>query len=75
MNPLPSLHVPLVRHSLRLDQGAHQQARLAYQIVSQVVNKRPEGPVKWCDGKVPIQNLGSFEGGGFSKNSFTCMLA
>lgn len=39
-----SLHVPLVRHSqhsLRLDQGAHQQARLAYQIVSQVVNKRP----------------------------------
>ena len=24
-----------------LDQGAHQQARLAYQIVSQVVNKRP----------------------------------
>ena len=44
MNPIfvaCSLGPTLTAKPLRLDQGAHQQARLAYQIVSQVVNKRP----------------------------------
>ena len=44
MNPIfiaCSVGPTLTIFRLRLDQGAHQQARLAYQIVSQVVNKRP----------------------------------
>lgn len=44
MNPIfvaCSLGPTVTIFRLRLDQGAHQQARLAYQIVSQVVNKRP----------------------------------